>query len=372
MSAKMSIRTLVAALAITTLPQVALAGPLNPPDGMPGPTMKTLEQVEPRRPINMDTVPGDGTAFYIINQSGSYYLTGMAIVTGDIIAIQVNAPNVVIDLNGFMVVRATPAASTKPLIRVSNSAYGDVTIKNGTIRNAGGHGIELAGPNCRVENVTVTTPGGHGIYAYGARNQVLNCIIDTPKMDGINVGDEAIVMNSQVQGSTTHGITAGANSEVRSSRVKTAGQNGINVGSGTLVQDCTVSTATAFGIAAQFNTGTQRFINNTVTNCGSGGMRIYSTSQVVGNSVNLTGLNVPGLTILSDGSRVQNNLFIGGSHAVTIDASGDDNLVFGNQAVNPGTGNGFGSVNVANNQVGPIVTAGGTIASTNPFANFSH
>ena len=53
----------------------ALAGGLTPP-GAPAPTMKTLDEVEPRIPIGPLTTPGDAGSVYRISQPGSYYLTG--------------------------------------------------------------------------------------------------------------------------------------------------------------------------------------------------------------------------------------------------------------------------------------------------------
>ena len=55
----------------------SIVGPLAPlAGGNPQPSMKTLHQVEPRTPINNDTVPGDPNYFHVISDSGSYYLTG--------------------------------------------------------------------------------------------------------------------------------------------------------------------------------------------------------------------------------------------------------------------------------------------------------
>lgn len=369
MSATMSIRTLLAAATLVSLGAPALAGPLTPPGGSPGSTMKTLDQVEPRVPLTFETAPGDATAFFKISTGGSYYLTGNLVVTGDMNGILVNAPDVTIDLNGYTIVRAS-GTTTKALVRAGSSSFSNVTVKNGTVKSAGGHGIDLYN-NSRVENVTVINPGQHGIFM-GGRSIVSNCIVDNPGSDGVNMGTDSVVVDTIVNSPAQHGISTSTNSEVRSCKVHTASQNGINVAFGTLVVDSTATNCVAFGIAGQLNTGALRFLNNTVTNCGSGGMRVYHSSQVVGNTVSVSGLAVPGITVLGDGSRIERNSVVGGPDAVRIDASGDDNLVIGNFAQNPSSGNGFANVNAANNQIGPIVTAGGSIASTSPFANFSH
>ena len=97
-------------------------GSLTPP-GAPAPTMKTLDQLEPRTPIS--------SAAFTISTSGSYYLTGnLTVASGN--AITISADQVTLDLNGFSISStASPASGTAVLL---SSARKNITIKNGHIR----------------------------------------------------------------------------------------------------------------------------------------------------------------------------------------------------------------------------------------------
>src|SRR5262245_8811913 len=86
-------------------------GALTPP-GAPGPTMKSLDQIEARTPIS--------SAPFIITQPGSYYLTtNVTVSSGD--AITINANNVSLDLNGFTISSTAPVANIDNAILLSGS-----------------------------------------------------------------------------------------------------------------------------------------------------------------------------------------------------------------------------------------------------------
>jgi hypothetical protein len=135
-------------------------GPLLPP-AAPAPSMKSLDQIEPRIPISATTT---------VTTSGSYYLTSD--VAGQIL---INTNDVTLDLNGFAVRITTDADG----IGINGTSFKNITIRNGSVvgpgtmtftsavagtfsgssrvgiitygRTAG----QVTGQNIRIENVTV-------------------------------------------------------------------------------------------------------------------------------------------------------------------------------------------------------------------------
>ncbi|MBX3323191.1 MAG: right-handed parallel beta-helix repeat-containing protein [Phycisphaeraceae bacterium] len=358
---------LTTAVALFALP--ALAGPLDPPEGPVASSMKTLVEVEPRTPLKYETTPGNGEHFFVIVQPGSYYLASSLIVTGDTGAILISAPDVTIDMNGFFIARAGGGTSTRPLISVDANAFSNTTIRNGALRESGNHGIVL-GRNARIENVTVRNAKGDGINV-GQRSIISNCFIEAPLGNGIVVSTHSIVENSTVYSAGQNGIVTSTQGRVIGSFANQCSQSGISVAYGSHVEGCTVNANTAFGITGQLNSGALKILGNSSTNNGSGGIRVYHSSIVRDNNISSSGLQVACIAVIEDGSRIEGNLCHGGPHAVQIENSGIDNLVIGNHSRSATVGNGFATVNQANNMIGPVVSTGGTIMSTSPFANFS-
>ena len=131
-------------------------GSVTPP-GAPGPTMKTLDQVEPRTPIN--SLP------FIITQSGSYYLTKSFAQNFTVLdAITIRADNVTVDFCGFTIqqTNATPSIVGVRIGSTSaNTPLRNAVIKNGTIAGFAAVGITcLGGRNCLIENLQVTGCAG--------------------------------------------------------------------------------------------------------------------------------------------------------------------------------------------------------------------
>src|SRR5829696_8959048 len=95
------------------------------PSGPPTPSMKTLEQIEPRTVIS--SVP------YTINQPGSYYLTNNLYGVSSDYGIQIFANNVTVDLNGFTLRGVTNAFDGV----VTYQSSSNVTVCNGMISGWG-------------------------------------------------------------------------------------------------------------------------------------------------------------------------------------------------------------------------------------------
>src|SRR4029079_14214982 len=94
---------LLAVLAIAAISALLAQGPLTPP-GAPAPTMKTLDEVEPRIAVNSTNTPGDADSLDKITQPGSYYLTGNITGVFGKMGIEIAANGVTIDLMGFEMV----------------------------------------------------------------------------------------------------------------------------------------------------------------------------------------------------------------------------------------------------------------------------
>lgn len=188
------------------LPSLAFAqGALTPP-GAPAASMKRLDQIEARCPVQAGApgVTGSPTTGFTISAAGSYYLTGdITVASGNTLTI--TASPVTLDLNGFTLSStASPAAG--------------YAIKGGRARISNGR-IQCAG------TASATGFSGAG-FAFG-----------------ISLAGGAVTRVS-VAGISGTGIE-GANIVTHSS----ARQAGYGI-SGGIVADCTTSACRATGISA--------------------------------------------------------------------------------------------------------------------------
>jgi len=150
----------------------ASAGPLTPPPGPVSPTNKTLQQVEPRTPIQ--SLAGTATSMYKITQPGAYYLTGnIDLAPGNDTGIEVGADGVTIDLNGFTLNGVNTDFARA--IRVEDGFFCDgLRVHNGHITDwgTGVDGLGLYG--AVFDNLRLTFNDSYGIDA-GDKATITNC-----------------------------------------------------------------------------------------------------------------------------------------------------------------------------------------------------
>jgi hypothetical protein len=181
---------LTALLLIGSLHSGWAQGSLTPP-GAPAPTMKTLDQVEPR--VAITNLP------IIITQGGSYYLTKSFVQNFSSDAISIYTNDVTLDLCGFTI-RQT-GSSIAAGFRIE-SPSGNIPLKNATVRNGSitgftnVFGIVLLGPrNCVLEHLNVTECGiGISFQAFGTAGAVGNIVRDCRTCD--NTGGSGVLFLS--------------------------------------------------------------------------------------------------------------------------------------------------------------------------------
>ncbi len=197
------------ALLFAQMISIFAQGPLPPP-GPPGPTMKTLDQVEARRPID-PTQPGF-TLPYIISQRGSYYLAGNLNGTSGNVGIRIDVDDVSLDLNGYAMKGGTGGTSA---ILINGSLSG-ISIRNGTIR--GWSVAAVDGSSCdssRASDLRISqVPAGISLRV---RCEISDCFIADGGLAtggyGIQVSQRSLVKNSRVNTFDT-GILVGAGSTI--------------------------------------------------------------------------------------------------------------------------------------------------------------
>lgn len=385
------------ALALVVARPVWSQGPLTPP-GPPAPTMKTLDQTEPRIPISSLPVT--------ISESGSYYFTrNLHFTAASGAAITVNASRVTIDLMGFTL-------SSSP----------EVT----------GNGISVSGNGCTVKNgsiigttkVVITTPSGgktwtvtpggfaDGISANGNGHRFADLTISGCRDTGLDGG--LFEHNSVLTRCIAHenggtGLTGGVISE---SSAYENGGNGIVVGQnlGGTVTACRSYDNEGRGIfahlvshsmaqsngdvginaikvqdsTASFNLGNGIESSSGVTNCSARG---NSGDGIRGLFIkdNVSSSNAgAGIRFSADGARIEgNNCYenkwgiqsAAGTNSFIVRNSCRGNDGNGDPATNPGASTNY-DFDRATNTYGPVIFVNGNMNvnadASHPAANIQY
>jgi hypothetical protein len=307
-------------------PVTLAQGSLTPP-GAPVPTMKTLQQIEPRTPIS--SVP------YTITASGSYYLTTnltCTACTNTANAIFIDASHVTLDLMGFELV-GVPGSGDG--VRDSyGSGQTNVVVRNGTLRRWDGSGVNLSGPCSEVTHVRALNNNNAGISL--GQGIVAHCLVVSNRL--------------------------------------AAGGTGIHVGRAE-IRDC-VAIANMYGISAG---GKSLILNNITSGNGRAGISVGSESLVLNNVATANGQGAAGfdagIHASGDGNRIDSNhVFANNGDGILVDSTAVKNFVVRNTS---GGNSGFqfrvpgipGQPPAGANVVGPIVNDATNI-NANAWANF--
>ncbi len=183
-------------------------GPLAP-GAAPAPTMKRLDEVEPR--VNLQPASGvlpagvttDATNHIIINQPGSYYLSANLLVTKTN-GIEILSAGVTIDLEGFEISRGSGSGGIGILVQAISEG---TILRNGKVRDFS-TGVDTSSTLlCLVQELTATGCAFTGISC-GNNARVTNCRA-AGNGNGIAAGSGS-VLTGCIASANTNSTSAGA------------------------------------------------------------------------------------------------------------------------------------------------------------------
>lgn len=375
--------------AFTLLDSAFGQGALTPP-AAPAPTMKTLDQVEPRTPIS--SLP------FTISQPGSYYLTTNLTGVAGQHGITITGPRVTLDLMGFEL-RGVGGSLSGILMNPATSPH----ILNGSISNWGQDGINgTNGGGGVIELLRVSANGRYGI-SFNSGSHIRKCIVFANGNVGIILSNDVEVDDCIASGNL-HGIQAGTGSNIRrcltvgnvSAGITGSGINGLNiiecnsenngvgistlgqtivkdsfarsntvagiaVGPGSTVQGCNASDNSGTGITVDLGSAVQSCI---AVNNSSNGIVARNGSTVLGCSSRINGrdnIQVDGDCIVKDNACDNATTLVGvGIHALTGDNRIENNNITDNRAGLrvDGAGNYVANNTVRNNTTNYVIVTG--------------
>ncbi len=270
----------------------AFAGDVNPPAGPVGPTMRTLDEVEPRTIVSQINTPGDLTATFVISQPGSYYLTGDVVGEFTKHGIRIDARDVTLDLSGFRVILPLLNAGIAPTVNgihawPDTGDPGAVMIRNGHVIGWK-NGVGLLGPGVIAD---VAVWGNEtGINTIGG--SVLRCTADSNSLG--MVISKGTAEDCVCSDNFTNGFSGVQTSLVRCVSNDST-QDGFLMLDGSSLRDCSASgngvagfdissDSVAIGCRAYSNTGEGFTIRDSTARDCTAALNSFSGFKAMGNS----------------------------------------------------------------------------------------
>ena len=400
-------------------------GSLTPPDA-PGPTMKSLEEMQPRTLIV--SLPAT------LANPGSYFIETNLVCTSDNTdGITITANNVTIDLCGFTISRTGSGTGYGIL---QSTSIGTLTVRNGTVKGWT-TGIRALGQRNQFQNIVVENnvaglwtgssavlsgcgafgnvgdTAGYGLYA-GDGSTITRCTASSNRATGGSAScygirggagaviTECVALGNRPSAGLSCGIYAGAGSTIRRC-ASTENDSGIDAEGGSSISDCFATRNYTVGVTASEAcnvSGSLIALNGTIGLNGSSGCLVdrclvsSNGSQGImvgiGSSVKdcdvadngLTGIdagsdchllrnhcvgnNGSAIYVNGQGTRIENNLCTLNVYGIRLNQ--DNNLVLGNVA----RANSAGDYSLGSfNNYGAILTNPGMgFVSSNAWANF--
>lgn len=404
----------LAGLAVFSL--TAGGGTLQPPGPPTTGTMKTLDEVEPRKAVQ--SLPGDADSLYVINESGSYYLTGNITGVASKHGIEIKAKNVTLDLMGFSITGVAGSGNgikiTEGPLPVEEVAFTYV-IRNGRVCNWGGDGLQI-GPKTlnHMENVSFTYNTGNGM-SLGSESYTHMEQVSFAHNDGnglyIDVNSYAHMEDVSFAYNTNHGAVLGmyTNVDAYSGYASHNGGNGMYIANESCshMEDMSFayngghgvfmlySMLDAFGVLAPHNggggiivtgsgnlnrctavanggNGIETGSGSTIRNCTTrnnkqSGILVSDNCCVAANTCEgnraTVSADAAGIRATGSGNRIEANHVVNNDKGVVVDSAG--NLIIKNSA----TANTTNYDIAGGNTKGPTIGSG-DISDTNPHANY--
>lgn len=368
---------------------LVFGGSLTPPAGPIGPTPGP----EPRVAVNSVNTPGDAGSLFRITQPGSYYLTGNITGVAAKHGITIAANGVTLDLRGFDLVGVAGS-----MIGVLVAGDG-VCVREGTIRNWGGDGVNLhtnGSENGVLVDLRAMSNGGNGIMS-SVGGVFSRCTSSENGGTGFLASNACSFTGCTALDNAFRGFSAGNGSTVTNCAARANGTDGffintgvfsgcaasVNMGNGfdafnAVFSDCAATSNTLDGFCA----GNGSTVRGCTSDSNSGdGIQVGAGCHVSANMCRANGINADGAGIHATGgdNRIEGNNCSLSVRGIDVDLAG--NVIIRNTC----SGNTTDWVIVANNVVGPIIdrrapasaaingfAAPDSTGSTHPNANFSY